>query len=57
VVARMPKIGRGGQAMLFLESPVLNKDRLKGWRENIFTIYPLWGLEERVSFLFPKQMK
>lgn len=30
VEMKMPKIGHGGRAMLFLESPVLNKDRLKG---------------------------
>jgi hypothetical protein len=30
VVKRMPKISHGDRVMLFLESPVLNKDRLKG---------------------------
>jgi hypothetical protein len=30
VEMKMPKTGRGGRAMLFLESPVLNKDKLKG---------------------------
>jgi hypothetical protein len=30
VEMKMPKIGRAGRAMLFLESLMLNKDRLKG---------------------------
>jgi hypothetical protein len=30
VVMRMPKIGHGDRVMLFLESPMLNNDRLKG---------------------------
>jgi hypothetical protein len=33
--------------VVFGKSSVTRTD----WRENIFTIYPLWGLEERVPFV------